>query len=83
MHILNLGTRTPNWWHANGPGCVVTYNFSDIDPVTFKAQIVRVDNCFLEYQYVEAIHSSLQIILSVRDMVENGFRQCWWCYKMR
>ena len=65
MQILNLGTGTLNWWMVNGPGCSVTYDFSVIDPITFRAKIIRIDNCLLGYQFVEAIHSTIQIVLSV------------------
>ena len=73
MHILNVGTRTSNWWLANGPGCSPTYNFSAIDPISFKPQIVRVEKCLLDYQYVEVAHSSMQMLLSVnfRDNYDN------------
>ncbi|GAV02799.1 hypothetical protein RvY_13321 [Ramazzottius varieornatus] len=73
MHVLNLGTRTSNWWLANGPGCMPTYNFSAIDPISFKPQIVRVEQCLLDYQYVEVAHSSIQILLSIFALISGGF----------
>ncbi|OQV19067.1 putative Sodium/potassium-transporting ATPase subunit beta-1-interacting protein [Hypsibius exemplaris] len=79
MQILNLGTRTSSWWMTNGPGCVPTYNFSVVDPVTFKPQMLHVENCLLEYQYIEVVHSGLQALLSILAVIFGGI--LIWLYR--
>ncbi|XP_055346952.1 sodium/potassium-transporting ATPase subunit beta-1-interacting protein 3-like [Paramacrobiotus metropolitanus] len=72
MSVLNLGTMTTNWWHVNGPGCAAQYNYSDIDSITFRAKIIRVDSCLLEYQFVEVIQSVFQLALSIASVILSG-----------
>ncbi|XP_026643157.1 sodium/potassium-transporting ATPase subunit beta-1-interacting protein 2 [Microtus ochrogaster] len=54
-----------SWWMENGPGCMVTSVTPAPDWAPEDHRYITVSGCFLEYQYIEVAHSSLQIILAV------------------
>ena len=49
----------------NGPGCTVTSVTPAPDWAPEDHRYITVSGCFLEYQYIEVAHSSLQIVLAV------------------
>ncbi|XP_037376243.2 sodium/potassium-transporting ATPase subunit beta-1-interacting protein 2 isoform X4 [Talpa occidentalis] len=53
-----------SWWMENGPGCKVTSVTPAPDWAPEDHRYITVSGCFLEYQYVEVAHSSLQIVLA-------------------
>ncbi|KAL6081218.1 hypothetical protein STEG23_035396, partial [Scotinomys teguina] len=53
-----------SWWMENGPGCMVTSVTPAPDWAPEDHRYITVSGCFLEYQYIEVAHSSLQIILA-------------------
>lgn len=54
-----------SWWMENGPGCTVTSVTPAPDWAPEDHRYITVSGCFLEYQYIEVAHSSLQIALAV------------------
>ncbi|KAI4539455.1 hypothetical protein MG293_010847 [Ovis ammon polii] len=54
-----------SWWMENGPGCTVTSVTPAPDWAPEDHRYITVSGCFLEYQYIEVAHSSLQIVLAV------------------
>ncbi|KAB0352786.1 hypothetical protein FD754_017643, partial [Muntiacus muntjak] len=54
-----------SWWMENGPGCMVTSVTPAPDWAPEDHRYITVSGCFLEYQYIEVAHSSLQIVLAV------------------
>lgn len=54
-----------SWWMENGPGCTVTSVTPAPDWAPEDHRYITVSGCFLEYQYIEVAHSSLQIFLAV------------------
>ncbi|CAD7691694.1 unnamed protein product [Nyctereutes procyonoides] len=61
-----------SWWMENGPGCMVTSVTPAPDWAPEDHRYITVSGCFLEYQYIEVAHSSLQIVLAVIDFI-GGF----------
>uniref|UniRef100_A0A8V0XP46 Sodium/potassium-transporting ATPase subunit beta-1-interacting protein n=1 Tax=Gallus gallus TaxID=9031 RepID=A0A8V0XP46_CHICK len=55
-----------SWWMENGPGCTVTSVTPAPDWAPEDHRYITVSGCFLEYQYIEVAHSSLQIFLASR-----------------
>lgn len=55
--IFNWGTNGQTWWFKNVPGCGRTYNSS--------LGVVVVENCVLEYYYVEIIEAAVHIVLAL------------------
>ncbi|XP_073931383.1 sodium/potassium-transporting ATPase subunit beta-1-interacting protein 2 isoform X4 [Castor canadensis] len=53
-----------SWWMENGPGCIVTSVTPAPDWAPEDHRYITVSECFLEYQYIEVAHSSLQIVLA-------------------
>nr|XP_054361520.1 sodium/potassium-transporting ATPase subunit beta-1-interacting protein 2 [Mirounga angustirostris] len=51
----------------NGPGCTVTSVTPAPDWAPEDHRYITVSGCFLEYQYIEVAHSSLQIVLAIPD----------------
>ncbi|XP_035394167.1 sodium/potassium-transporting ATPase subunit beta-1-interacting protein 2 isoform X3 [Cygnus atratus] len=54
-----------SWWMENGPGCTVTSVTPAPDWAPEDHRYITVSGCFLEYQYIEVAHSSLQIFLAL------------------
>uniref|UniRef100_A0A8B9BSU7 Sodium/potassium-transporting ATPase subunit beta-1-interacting protein n=1 Tax=Anser brachyrhynchus TaxID=132585 RepID=A0A8B9BSU7_9AVES len=55
-----------SWWMENGPGCTVTSVTPAPDWAPEDHRYITVSGCFLEYQYIEVAHSSLQIFLALQ-----------------
>ncbi|NXA08999.1 NKAI2 protein, partial [Sapayoa aenigma] len=60
-----------SWWMENGPGCTVTSVTPAPDWAPEDHRYITVSGCFLEYQYIEVAHSSLQIFLAVRSITSE------------
>ncbi|NXE24970.1 NKAI2 protein, partial [Ardeotis kori] len=58
-----------SWWMENGPGCTVTSVTPAPDWAPEDHRYITVSGCFLEYQYIEVAHSSLQIFLALVGFV--------------
>ncbi|XP_077884015.1 sodium/potassium-transporting ATPase subunit beta-1-interacting protein 2-like [Ictidomys tridecemlineatus] len=58
-----------SWWMENGPGCMVTSVTPAPDWAPEDHHYITVSGCFLEYQYIEVAHSSLQIILALAGFI--------------
>ncbi|KAG1666465.1 Sodium/potassium-transporting ATPase subunit beta-1-interacting protein [Nymphon striatum] len=81
--ILNIGTGSKSWWHANGIGCHAKYNDTgnlNGNGITANAspssQIVHpssVEGCLVQYQYVECIQAALQILFSLLVLIGSSY----------
>nr|XP_045014827.1 sodium/potassium-transporting ATPase subunit beta-1-interacting protein 2 isoform X6 [Jaculus jaculus] len=58
-----------SWWMENGPGCMVTSVTPAPDWAPEDHRYITVSGCFLEYQYIEVAHSSLQIVLALAGFI--------------
>ncbi|XP_036388004.1 sodium/potassium-transporting ATPase subunit beta-1-interacting protein 3-like [Megalops cyprinoides] len=55
----------PSWWSEHGPGCVrKEVHVTDEQSLESHAYI-SVSGCLLEHQYIEVLHSAVQIFLSL------------------
>uniref|UniRef100_A0A1B0CBW5 Sodium/potassium-transporting ATPase subunit beta-1-interacting protein n=1 Tax=Lutzomyia longipalpis TaxID=7200 RepID=A0A1B0CBW5_LUTLO len=68
--VLNLGTGSFSWFLINGYGCKPIYptNITSEDPFR-PIRPERVENCLVEFQTVEVIHSSIQIIFAILGII--------------
>ncbi|KAI1240975.1 hypothetical protein IHE44_0009431 [Lamprotornis superbus] len=64
-----------SWWMENGPGCTVTSVTPAPDWAPEDHRYITVSGCFLEYQYIEVAHSSLQIFLAEQEDMAQEERQ--------
>ncbi|XP_049814225.1 uncharacterized protein LOC126260853 isoform X1 [Schistocerca nitens] len=74
--VLNLGTGSVSWWEVNGAGCKPVYptNLTAEDTDVFRPlRPEYVPGCFLDYQYVEILHASVQCLLAVLGTVGGIF----------
>ncbi|XP_009874290.1 PREDICTED: uncharacterized protein LOC104278875 [Apaloderma vittatum] len=75
-----------SWWMENGPGCTVTSVTPAPDWAPEDHRYITVSGCFLEYQYIEVAHSSLQIFLALapveRAVVWLSVRECFECMEV-
>ncbi|XP_055288963.1 sodium/potassium-transporting ATPase subunit beta-1-interacting protein 2 [Moschus berezovskii] len=58
-----------SWWMENGPGCTVTSVTPAPDWAPEDHRYITVSGCFLDYQYIEVAHSSLQIALALAGFI--------------
>ncbi|XP_036011781.1 sodium/potassium-transporting ATPase subunit beta-1-interacting protein 2 isoform X1 [Mus musculus] len=58
-----------SWWMENGPGCMVTSVTPAPDWAPEDHRYITVSGCFLDYQYIEVAHSSLQIVLALAGFI--------------
>ncbi|KTG03488.1 hypothetical protein cypCar_00010930, partial [Cyprinus carpio] len=54
-----------SWWSEHGPGCVRREIPASGDPSPDAQSYISIMGCLLEYQYIEVLHSSFQILISV------------------
>ncbi|CAJ0951225.1 unnamed protein product [Ranitomeya imitator] len=63
--IMNFNTSLHrSWWMENGPGCLVTPVRTPLLSLA-DHHMVTVTGCLLDYPYIEALSSALQIFLAV------------------
>ena len=53
-----------SWWMENGPGCLVTPVLNSRLALE-DHHVISVTGCLLDYPYIEALSSALQIFLAV------------------
>ncbi|PWA31913.1 hypothetical protein CCH79_00006709 [Gambusia affinis] len=55
-----------SWWSEHGPGCVRKEMPEDPEVRTTESHsYISVVGCFMEYRYIEVIHSGVQILVAV------------------
>ncbi|XP_061827491.1 sodium/potassium-transporting ATPase subunit beta-1-interacting protein 3 [Nerophis lumbriciformis] len=67
--ILSLGVSAHrSWWKENGPGCqseqLLSTGWQNQNP-----ELTTVLSCWLEYQYIEVLHSIIQLFISLPAFV--------------
>lgn len=56
-----------SWWMENGPGCLVTPVLNSRLALE-DHHVISVTGCLLDYPYIEALSSALQIFLAVSPL---------------
>lgn len=59
-----------SWWMENGPGCLVTPVLNSRLALE-DHHVISVTGCLLDYPYIEALSSALQIFLAVSPPVPS------------
>lgn len=54
-----------SWWREHGPGCIRRVVRPSSPGVLEDYSYVSVTGCIIDFQYLEVIHSAIQILLSV------------------
>nr|XP_005993533.2 PREDICTED: sodium/potassium-transporting ATPase subunit beta-1-interacting protein 4 [Latimeria chalumnae] len=54
-----------SWWSEHGPGCVRREMHMTQIKASSANSYISVMDCVIEYQYIEVLHSSVQILISV------------------
>lgn len=54
-----------SWWSEHGPGCVRREIPASGERSADTQSYISIMGCLLEYQYIEVLHSSFQILISV------------------
>uniref|UniRef100_A0A8C2NQU5 Sodium/potassium-transporting ATPase subunit beta-1-interacting protein n=2 Tax=Capra hircus TaxID=9925 RepID=A0A8C2NQU5_CAPHI len=60
-----------SWWREHGPGCVRRVLPPSAHGMTDDYTYVSVTGCIVDFQYLEVIHSAVQILLSLTQMMES------------
>uniref|UniRef100_A0A8I5N6F2 Sodium/potassium-transporting ATPase subunit beta-1-interacting protein n=1 Tax=Papio anubis TaxID=9555 RepID=A0A8I5N6F2_PAPAN len=60
-----------SWWREHGPGCVRRVLPPSAHGMMDDYTYVSVTGCIVDFQYLEVIHSAVQILLSAIDALEN------------
>ncbi|XP_064026874.1 sodium/potassium-transporting ATPase subunit beta-1-interacting protein 3 isoform X3 [Pogoniulus pusillus] len=55
-----------SWWREHGPGCVRRELRPSAPGAPEDYSYVSVTGCIIDFQYLEVIHSAIQILLSVK-----------------
>lgn len=64
--ILSLGVSSHrSWWKDNGPGCESHGLPAAGWQEPQNPELTTVVSCWLEYQYIEILHSIVQLLVSV------------------
>ncbi|XP_043984304.1 sodium/potassium-transporting ATPase subunit beta-1-interacting protein 4 isoform X1 [Gambusia affinis] len=59
-----------SWWSEHGPGCVRKEMPEDPEVRTTESHsYISVVGCFMEYRYIEVIHSGVQILVALLGFV--------------
>ncbi|XP_018599835.1 sodium/potassium-transporting ATPase subunit beta-1-interacting protein 3 isoform X3 [Scleropages formosus] len=58
-----------SWWREHGPGCVRREVPAPASRTLEDHTYISVTGCMLEFQYVEVMHSALQILLALVGFV--------------
>ncbi|KAF5926283.1 hypothetical protein HPG69_011413, partial [Diceros bicornis minor] len=56
-----------SWWREHGPGCVRRVLPPSAHGMMDDYTYVSVTGCIVDFQYLEVIHSAIQILLSCQD----------------
>uniref|UniRef100_A0A452GWD0 Sodium/potassium-transporting ATPase subunit beta-1-interacting protein n=1 Tax=Gopherus agassizii TaxID=38772 RepID=A0A452GWD0_9SAUR len=54
-----------SWWREHGPGCIRRVVRPSAPGILDDYSYVSVTGCIIDFQYLEVIHSAIQILLSV------------------
>lgn len=54
-----------SWWREHGPGCIRRVVRPSAPGILDDYSYVSVTGCIIDFQYLEVIHSAIQIFLSV------------------
>uniref|UniRef100_A0A674K663 Sodium/potassium-transporting ATPase subunit beta-1-interacting protein n=1 Tax=Terrapene triunguis TaxID=2587831 RepID=A0A674K663_9SAUR len=54
-----------SWWREHGPGCIRRVVHPSAPGILDDYSYVSVTGCIIDFQYLEVIHSAIQILLSV------------------
>jgi len=54
-----------SWWREHGPGCIRRVVRPSAPGILDDYSYVSVTGCMIDFQYLEVIHSAIQILLSV------------------
>ncbi|NXY89482.1 NKAI3 protein, partial [Alcedo cyanopectus] len=54
-----------SWWREHGPGCIRRVVRPSAPGILEDYSYVSVTGCIIDFQYLEVIHSAIQILLSV------------------
>lgn len=54
-----------SWWREHGPGCIRRVVRPSAPGILDDYSYVSVTGCVIDFQYLEVIHSAIQILLSV------------------
>ncbi|KAF7210317.1 sodium/potassium-transporting ATPase subunit beta-1-interacting protein 3 [Nothobranchius furzeri] len=73
-HILSLGVSSHHsWWKDNGPGCQGESFLSDGWQNPQNPELTTVPSCWLEYQYIEVLHCTVQLLISLLGLVYSCY----------
>uniref|UniRef100_A0A8C5Q4J9 Sodium/potassium-transporting ATPase subunit beta-1-interacting protein n=1 Tax=Leptobrachium leishanense TaxID=445787 RepID=A0A8C5Q4J9_9ANUR len=57
-----------SWWREHGPGCLRKVVPAPASTNLGDHSFISVTDCIIEFQYLEVIHSAVQILLSVSQI---------------
>ncbi|XP_053105279.1 sodium/potassium-transporting ATPase subunit beta-1-interacting protein 3 isoform X5 [Hemicordylus capensis] len=58
-----------SWWREHGPGCIRRVVRPSAPGILDDFSYVSVTGCIIDFQYLEVIHSAIQILLSLIGFV--------------
>ncbi|XP_077208426.1 sodium/potassium-transporting ATPase subunit beta-1-interacting protein 3 isoform X3 [Paroedura picta] len=58
-----------SWWREHGPGCIRRVVRPPVPGILDDFSYVSVTGCIIDFQYLEVIHSAIQILLSLVGFV--------------
>ncbi|XP_057233127.1 sodium/potassium-transporting ATPase subunit beta-1-interacting protein 3 [Malurus melanocephalus] len=58
-----------SWWREHGPGCIRRVVRPSSPGILEDYSYVSVTGCIIDFQYLEVIHSAIQILLSLIGFV--------------
>ncbi|XP_067409801.1 sodium/potassium-transporting ATPase subunit beta-1-interacting protein 3 isoform X3 [Emydura macquarii macquarii] len=58
-----------SWWREHGPGCIRRVVRPSAPGILDEYSYVSVTGCIIDFQYLEVIHSAIQILLSLIGFV--------------
>ncbi|XP_029868565.1 sodium/potassium-transporting ATPase subunit beta-1-interacting protein 3 isoform X2 [Aquila chrysaetos chrysaetos] len=64
-----------SWWREHGPGCIRRVVRPSAPGVLEDYSYVSVTGCIIDFQYLEVIHSAIQILLSSNKLTQLD---CFW-----
>uniref|UniRef100_A0A146ZSU3 Sodium/potassium-transporting ATPase subunit beta-1-interacting protein n=1 Tax=Fundulus heteroclitus TaxID=8078 RepID=A0A146ZSU3_FUNHE len=73
-HILSLGVSShSSWWKNHGPGCQSQSLPSDSWQDHQNPKLTTVLSCWLQYQYIEVLHCTMQLLVSLPGVVYSCY----------